>query len=421
MSWFTDSRFGMFIHWGLYSAAGGKWKDMETPWVSEWLMRKFRIPRTEYRKLAADFNPTDFDADLWMRTAAEAGMKYMVVTSKHHDGFAMFDSSWDDYNIVKATPFGRDPLKELAEAGKKYGVRLGFYYSHEQDWYEKGAYGNFWDFTKEERTPEAFDAYLNGKVRHQVRELLTNYGDVAILWFDTPHIITPEQSSSLRKFVRDLAPDCLVNSRLGGTGEWDYESLGDNQPPHKRFTMPTEGIGTMNESWGYKPFDHGYRTPEEVLKIMARLAACNANYMLNVGPDGTGKFPPESLTILKHVGEFLKVNGEALYGTRDLPIPYPDNRWGHVTMKKNCLYFWCFQDPGELRFYGIRNKIRSAEILGSGTAVPFSQNSNPEYDYHRMILAVPSGIETPFVIKVACDGDIDCNVQAYWAGTMEEE
>ena len=420
MSWFTDSRFGMFIHWGLYSAAGGRWKDLETPWVSEWLMRKFRIPRTEYRKLAAIFNPTDFDADRWMRTAAEAGMKYMVITSKHHDGFAMFDSSWDDYNIVRATPFGRDPLKELAEAGKKHGVRLGFYYSHEQDWYEKGAYGNFWDFTKEERTPEAFDAYLNGKVRHQVKELLTNYGDVAILWFDTPHIITPEQSSSLRKFVRDLAPDCLVNSRLGGTGEWDYESLGDNQPPYKRFTMPTEGIGTMNESWGYKPFDHGYRTPEEVLQIMARLAACNANYMLNVGPDGTGKFPPESLTILKRVGEFLKVNGEALYGSSDLPIAYPDNRWGHVTRKKNCLYFWCFKDPGELRFYGIRNRIRSAEVLGSGTAIPFSQYSNPEYDYHRMILTVPQGIETPFVIKVTCDGEIDCNVRAYYAGVMEE-
>ena len=420
MSWFTDSRFGMFIHWGLYSAAGGRWKDLETPWVSEWLMRKFRIPRTEYRKLAANFNPKDFDADRWMRTAAEAGMKYMVITSKHHDGFAMFDSSWDDYNIVKATPFGRDPLKELAEAGKKHGVRLGFYYSHEQDWYEKGAYGNFWDFSKEERTPEAFDAYLNGKVRHQVKELLTNYGDVAILWFDTPHIITPEQSSSLRKFVRDLAPDCLVNSRLGGTGEWDYESLGDNQPPYKRFTMPTEGIGTMNESWGYKPLDHGYRTPEEVLQIMARLAACNANYMLNVGPDGTGKFPPESLKILKRVGEFLKVNGEALYGSSDLPIAYPDNRWGHVTRKKNCLYFWCFKDPGELRFYGIRNRIRSAEVLGGGEAIPFSQYSNPDYDYHRLILAVPQGIVTPFVIKVTCDGEIDCNVQAYYAGTMEE-
>ncbi len=420
MSWFTDSRFGMFIHWGLYSAAGGRWKDLETPWVSEWLMRKFRIPRTEYRKLAADFNPTDFDADRWMRTAAEAGMKYMVVTSKHHDGFAMFDSSWDDYNIVRATPFGRDPLKELAEAGKKHGVRLGFYYSHEQDWYEKGAYGNFWDFSREERTPEAFDAYLNGKVRCQVKELLSNYGDVAILWFDTPHIITPEQSSSLRKFVRDLAPDCLVNSRLGGTRGWDYESLGDNQPPSRRFTMPAEGIGTMNESWGYKPFDHGYRTPEEVLRIMAKLAACNANYMLNVGPDGTGKFPPESLTILKRVGDFLKVNGEALYGSRDLPIAYPDNRWGHVTMKKNCLYFWCFKDPGELRFYGIRNRIRSAAVLGSGKAIPFSRHSNPDYDYHRLILAVPQGIAVPFVIKVTCDGEIDCNVRAYHAGAGEE-
>jgi len=353
-----------------------------------------------------------------MRTAAEAGMKYMVITSKHHDGFAMFDSSWDDYNIVKATPFRRDPLKELAEAAQKYGVRLGFYYSHEQDWYEPGAYGNFWDFTKEQRSPEAFDAYLNGKVRHQVRELLTNYGPVAIIWFDTPHIITPEQSSSLRQFVRDLAPECLVNSRLGGEKDWDYESLGDNQPPYRRFIRPAEGIGTMNESWGYKPFDHGYRTPSEVLQVMARLAASNANFMLNVGPDGTGAFPPEARKILGEVGEFLKRNGEALYGTHDLGLVYPDNRWGYVTCKENRIYFWCFRNPGELRFYGVRNKIISVGILG-GPAVPFRQDANPEYDYYRMVLEVPEDFLEPFILRVECVGGIDCCAEAYSAGVSE--
>ena len=420
MSWFTSSRFGMFIHWGLYSAAGGRWKDMETPWVSEWLMRKFRIPRNEYRKLTETFNPVNFDAEQWMASAAEAGMKYMIITSKHHDGFAMFDSSWDDYNIVKATPFKRDPLKELAEAGKKYGVRLGFYYSHEQDWYEKGGYGNFWDFSREERSPEAFDAYLNGKVRHQVRELLTNYGDVAVMWFDTPHIITKEQSASLRQFVRDLAPDCLVNSRLGGEGEWDYVSLGDNQVPFERYTTPTEGIGTMNESWGYKPFDHNYRTVPEILQIMAKLAASNANYMLNVGPDGTGSFPPEAREILKGVGDFLKINGEALYGTGSFPLVYPDNRWGHVTMKENILYFWCFRNPGELRFYGIKNKLKKASVI-HGPEVGFSQNSNPDYDYYRLILSIPPTLPLPFVVKAEFDGTVRCAPEAYYAGVLEEK
>lgn len=411
--WFTDARFGMFIHWGLYSCAGGCWKGMETPWVSEWMMRKFRIPREEYSRLASGFKAENFDAERWIRRIADAGMKYFVITSKHHDGFAMFDSSWDDYNIVKRTPFGRDPLRELADAAHKYDIRIGFYYSHEQDWNEPGAVGNTWDFPEESKTDEAFENYLNGKVRHQVRELLTGYGPVSILWFDTPHRISPEQSSSLRAFVRELAPDCLVNSRLGGEKEWDYRTLADNQVPEFRFTEPTEGIGTMNESWGYKPSDRNYRSPEEILEIMARQAACNANYLLNVGPDGNGDFPPEACNILRRTGEFLRRNGEALYGSSSLPMFYRCNRWGHITCRDDKVYFWCFRNTGPLVFYGLRNQVESAEIIG-GPEIPFEQFSNPEYDFHRLTLQIPD-LPLPLVIRVRCHGAIDCDPNAYSA------
>ncbi|MBO5724591.1 MAG: alpha-L-fucosidase, partial [Lentisphaeria bacterium] len=176
--WFPEARFGMFIHWGLYSVAGGCWKGVHVPWVSEWLMRKCKVPICEYETLAGEFNPVDFNADEWARTAAEAGMKYMVVTAKHHDGFCMYKTAYDSYNIVDATPFGRDPMKELAASCKKYGVKLGFYYSQDQDWHEKGATGNTWDFAAEDQNPEAFQAYLERKVKPQIRELLTNYGEI---------------------------------------------------------------------------------------------------------------------------------------------------------------------------------------------------------------------------------------------------
>ncbi len=413
MNWFSHDRFGMFIHWGLYSVTGGRWNNMETPWVSEWMMRKFKIPVTEYEKLADKFQPEKFDAERWVKTALRAGMKYMVITSKHHDGFAMFHSSYDTYNIYDATPFKRDPLAELAAAAEKYGLTLGFYYSHEQDWHESGAVGNTWDFPVPD--DEAFEQYLNGKVRHQVRELLTRYGRVGVMWFDTPHRISAAQSVALREFVRKLAPECLVNSRIGNSGCWDFETLEDNHLPPYSCKQMAECTGTMNESWGYKPYDHGYRSSGELLENLSVAAARNANFMLNVGPDASGMFPPEAVERLNDIGAFLERNGEALYGSSALPLAYPKNRWGQVTCREDTIYFWCFRHPGTLRFYGIRNHVLSAEILG-GVSVPFEQTSNEHYDYHRLILDVPAEAQTPLVIRVRCSGKIDCNKLAYVAG-----
>ena len=226
LKWFTDARFGMFVHWGIYAIPGGTWNGMDTPWVSEWVMSKMQIPIREYETLAARFNPTCFDAEAWAGIARDAGMKYMVVTAKHHDGFAMFHSRYDRYNIVDATPYRADPLAALARACRQAGVRLGFYYSQDMDWHEKGATGNTWDFGAGEKTPEAFDAYLQGKVRTQLRELLTHYGDVAVIWFDTTMRMSQSQCLSLKEFVHSIQPSCLVSGRLGN-GLGDYGTLGD--------------------------------------------------------------------------------------------------------------------------------------------------------------------------------------------------
>lgn len=418
MEYFLQSRFGMFIHWGIYAAAEGRWQGMDTPGITEWMMRKFQIPRAEYRKLAAKFTGDQFDADAWVRAMYEAGMKYVVITAKHHDGFAMYRTTYDDYNIVDATPFGRDPMAELAAACEKYGIKLGFYYSHEQDWNEAGATGNTWDFTPEEKTPEAFEKYLQTKVRHQLREILTNYGKIFALWLDTPQQITEQQCWELRDFIRELAPECLVNSRIGKfEGMWDFKTLPDNHIPPSRCLVPTEAIGTMNESWGYKPYDLNYRTTEQLLHNLAKSASCDANYMLNVGPDARGAFPPEALERLRQLGEFVRPRGEALYGTRALEMYINANRWGYITKTQDALYFWCFTRPEYINFYGLCNSVKKAQIL-TGNEIVFDQDSNDRYNYHRLTLQIPSDAVPPFIIKAECDGEIKFNLNTYSAGTF---
>lgn len=418
MDWFSQERFGMFIHWGIYSHACGCWKGMETPWVSEWMMHKFRIPRQEYREMAKEFNPVAFDADEWVKSALDAGMKYMVVTAKHHDGFAMFDSSYDDFNICKLTPFKRDAIGELADAAHRHGLRFGVYYSHEQDWNEAGAVGNTWDFSPEEKTPEAFEAYLHGKVYHQVRELLTNYGKIDIIWFDTPVRITEKQSLELGEFVKSIAPDCLVNSRIGGGREWDFETLPDNQLPAVPCTRRTEAISTMNESWGYKPIDLNYHSSSELLERIASAVSHNANFLLNVGPDGKGAFPPEAVSRLQEIGSFIKVRGEALYGAKDPGVIYSRNNWGKVSRNGDSLYFWLFRNPGEVRFYGIRSAVKSAGVLVTGEKVVIDEYHNKDCDYHRIIMTLPENLQLPAVIKVTYDSaELDCFKEAYSCGS----
>lgn len=328
--WFSEAQYGMMVHWGLYSLLGGEWKGqiMQKPYhIAEWAQQYFRIPNAEYAKLAKAFNPVFFDADEWVQVARDAGMKYIVVTSKHHDGFAMFRSRVSPFNIVDATPFGRDPIEELAEACRRHGLRLGLYYSQDLDWHEKDGGGekmgktwggghaywtNNWDFPRPEE--KDFSRYFEGKAKPQVREILTQYGDICLVWFDIGNTLTDEQTFGLYSMVRRLQPGCLVNSRIGKaarerTGSrivCDYTSSGDNEIPRSledRKGMLYETCATTNDSWGYKPSDQNWKSPETIREARRHLKSIGANYLLNVGPDGLGRIPARAASILREAGE----------------------------------------------------------------------------------------------------------------------
>jgi alpha-L-fucosidase len=310
----------MMVHWGLYSLLGGEYRDTralpgEAPadHLGEWIMNRKQIPIREYEKLAAAWNPVFFDADEWCEVAKSAGMRYIVITAKHHEGFALFHSKHDAYNVVDATPYGKDIIAELAAACKRHGLKLGLYYSQEIDWHERHAGGytwedgspkqsnNHWDFSADE--PKDFDSYFEKKALPQVRELLTNYGDIFLVWFDTPGVITREQSQRLFDLVKSLQPNCLVNTRIGN-GLGDYRSMGDNQIADEFFgDALVETPATLNDTWGFKYFDDAWKSAEEILRIKRHLNARGVNYLLNVGPDALGRIPLPARKILREVGE----------------------------------------------------------------------------------------------------------------------
>ena len=319
--WFRNAKFGMMIHFGLYSLPGGEWKGKRMDYIGEWAQSYFRIPNAEYSLLARAFNPICFNAEEWVKTAKDAGMQYMVVTSKHHEGFCLFKSDYDDFNSVDGTPFGRDIIGELAEACYKHGLKLGLYYSQELDWHEPNGGGyrsghtnvgmswtNDWDFPDNDK--KDFSQCFESKIKTQFKEILTKYGDLCLIWCDTPHVITKEQSIELYDMIKQYQPNCLVNSRIGN-GIGDYHSCGDNQIEFNSGSTTAVGDrtglyecpATLNKTWGYKPFDTDWKSPDEVCKIKNRLNSGGINYLLNVGPDYLGRIPAPAVDILKEVGK----------------------------------------------------------------------------------------------------------------------
>ncbi len=313
--WFLDAQFGLFVHWGLYAIPAGEWRGRPVPWLGEWIMHTAKIPVREYEQLAAKFNPTRFDAREWVRLAEDAGMRYVVFTAKHHEGFAMFQSRADPFNIVDASPFGRDPVAELAEACARTSVRLALYYSQAQDWHEAHAgtgpldrgYGNRWDFR--EGTPDGFQRYMDRKALPQIKELLTQYGPIAMLWFDNPIAsFNRQHAETVKQVVRTLQPQCLISARIGH-GIGDIRGFGDNQLPEDGMTCPAEACVTMNDTWGYKKHGGRWKSAEELQKIREQAAARGCNLLLNVGPMADGCFPPEAVDRLKCFAGQRKAQG----------------------------------------------------------------------------------------------------------------
>lgn len=322
MKWFRGVRFGMFIHWGLYSIPAGSWDGKEVPEIGEWIMNNASIPVARYKELAEKFNPTQFSAATIVGLAKAAGMKYIIITAKHHDGFAMFDSKVNPFNIVAATPFKRDPLKELATECRRQGVKLGFYYSQDQDWTAPGGaalqkQGHkpptfHWDTAQDGK----FAEYLQVKGIPQIRELLANYEEFpAILWFDTPTSdMTPKLAGEIVKVLNDY-PKLIWNNRLGGGYKGDTETPEQYIPPQGFPGRDWEACMTMNETWGYKQNDTNFKSAGTLLRNLIDIASKGGNYLLNIGPMATGEVPAPEVERLEEMGKWLTVNGESIYDT----------------------------------------------------------------------------------------------------------
>jgi alpha-L-fucosidase len=363
MAWWREARFGMFIHWGLYAVPAGTWNGKQIGGIGEWIMHNARIPVKDYEKLTAQFNPVKFDADQWVSIAKNAGMKYIVITSKHHDGFAMFHSQASPYNIHDATPFKRDPLKELAEACRKQGIKLGFYYSQCQDWHHPGgeAIGGHWDKAQN----GDFDAYLQEVAVPQVKEILTNY-PISVLWWDTPTgAMTKERAAQLAALLK-LRPGIIHNNRLGGGFAGDSETPEQFIPPTGFPGRDWETCMTLNDTWGYKSYDNNWKPAEALIRNLIDIASKGGNYLLNVGPTAEGLIPAASVERLAEVGKWMKVNGEAIYGTS--ASPFKKLPWGRCTQQTGKLYLHVFDWPkGDLLVPGLKNRVTKAYLLADAS------------------------------------------------------
>ena len=402
MTWWREAKFGMFIHWGLYAIPAGEYKGKESS-PGEWVQNRGRIPVAEYAGLAKRFNPRQFDADQWAQLASDAGMKYLVVTAKHHDGFAMFKSAASPFNVVDATPFGRDVVRELAEACKRHGVRFGVYYSQAQDWHHPGAllWHGPWDPAQVGDT----DEYIDKVCVPQLRELLSNYGPISVLWFDTPQFldpsplardksgITPARANRIAETLA-LQPGIIINDRLGGGIRGDTRTPEQSIPARGYPGREWETCMTMNNTWGYKKMDSHWKSTATLLRNLIDIASKGGNYLLNVGPTADGVIPEPSVERLKAIGAWMKVNGEAIHGTGATPFgaeagafdrekkdkngkPVFNPSWvWRCTTKPGRLYVHIFEWPanGKLEISAVKGKIVKATLLADpGKTVEVTQ------------------------------------------------
>jgi alpha-L-fucosidase len=411
LAWFREAKFGLFIHFGIYAVPAGRWQGVDYPFIGEWIMRWAKIPAAQYAGLAKQFNPRKFDAEAIAQLAQDAGMKYVVITAKHHDGFAMYDSKVTPYDIVDATPYRRDPLRALGRAVARRGLKYGFYYSQAQDWHEANAAGNTWDFPTphEQRKP---DEYLARKAMPQVKELLRQYGPLGLIWFDTPTLLSKEQVLALEALVRQQQPGTLVNSRLGH-GLGDYRQMGDNMVPSDVYPSDWEVPATLNDTWGWKSADRHWKSAGYLIYRLVDVVSKGGNYLLNIGPAADGSIPPESAERLREVGRWVARHGEAIYGAGHSPYSVEGQPW-RITTRPGTLYVHLLRWPagGRFRLPGLKNPVKSAFLLSDPERRPLKLAREGE----ALVVHLPFDLPDPHVAVLALtiDGAPDVDASLRW-------
>jgi len=416
MAWWREARFGLFIHWGLYAIPAGEWNG-ETR-HGEWIRETARIPVEVYDRFVSEFDPVKFDADAWVRMAKDAGMRYIVITSKHHDGFCLFDSKYTDFDVM-STPFGRDILKELSEACRREGIRMCWYHSimdwHHPDYLPRRG----WEAKDRPADGADFDRYV-AHMKNQLRELLTHYGDIGVLWFDGEWESTwnHEYGRDLYDFVRGLQPRILVNNRvdvgregmvgLSKSGKYagDFGTPEQQIPPTGLPGIDWETCMTMNDHWGWNRFDRNWKSTEQLIRMLADIASKGGNLLLNVGPKADGTFPEESVERLAAIGRWMRTNGEAIHGTG--ASPFPDLAWGRCTTKAGAggatrLYLHVFDWPadGKLVVPGLDNPVRGAWLLADperGALATSRRNLDVGIDVPA---AAPDPVDSVVVLEIS--------------------
>jgi alpha-L-fucosidase len=416
--WFTDARFGMFIHWGVYSGAEGIWKGEKlrnNNDYAEWIYYRNRIARDEYTTLLDRFDWEKIDPEQWVILAKQAGMKYVTITAKHHDGFALWDSQVSDYDVAEFTSPKRDIIKELADACHKHGLKLGLYYSHWVDW----EHPDGWDHSKEIYgiSAEAYDRYWQGKVIPQMKELLSNYGDIGLIWFDmwihhSQTCVTKEQLLQLKGVIRDLQPDCLVNSRLGLSieedSDIDFKTLGDNQLGSKKEEFPWQSPATVAHSWGFHALEKQWKSSTTLLQSLIGNVSLNGNYMLNIGPRANGDVPYEIEQRLLAMGKWLSVNGESIYESQAFELVKDQLDWGKITCKQHpdgrtSLFLHVYNWPlnHQLPLTGIKAAPEKAYLLADPQKKDLHFTSGDVYT----LIQLPEDAPDPLVSVVVLEYD----------------
>lgn len=417
MAWWREARFGMFIHWGAYAVPAGTYKGVRVPGLGEWIMSRAHIPVSEYEEFVHRFNPEHFDPEEWVRIAKAAGMKYIVITTKHHDGFALFDSKVSSYDIVDATPYKRDAIRGLAAAAHRQGLRFGAYYSI-MDWHHPDAQEpNFPEYNSRTFHNPQFDRYVETYMKPQLRELITQYPEIDVLWFDGEWVAdwNDARGKEVYDFLHALKPSLIINNRVGhtrqglsGLNQAGQVGLGDFGTPEQQ--VPPEGLPgvdwetcmTMNDTWGFKSYDDDWKDTRTLLRTLIDVASKGGNFLLNVGPTAEGVLPAPIVSRLGEMGIWMRVNGEAIYGTSVSSYGQPP--WGRYTMRGNTVYAHIFDWPkdGRLELTGMRDVPARAYLLADKQSIKV-ERSGTGLTLHLPAVP-PSTIATVVVLELASQG-----------------